>query len=381
MWIDIFDYVFTMILDAYVPTRGVDFVEVRAITDCDSVLHLTFQTDSYELFPGNYSLGGLHFFRQQIRDLRPGSAYELLVEQAGTESVELQTSTLAPPTGDLLFRFGLVADPHLDTRAIGGSRPLRYTRRMYDQSVELHRKYLAQLEEMGAAFIILPGDIVDPASEDNLALARDIFSSVSTPCYPIIGNHEAYDRAAERQFYRAFDLPEDGLLSFDRDGVRFLLLSTPAQGSLDPGTAQLAWLQDQLRDYGDVQDTLLFSHFSLLLHPCVQGWKNDGFQQLHNHRDVMALLNSHQKVRAFIAGHKNVPSMMMRDGIAHVLCPQLIQAPSSFDVVDVYRNGLVLTVREIEEQHTVQISREAYGPAGWRERYGTEAGRNFVLNY
>ena len=90
----------------------------------------------------------------------------------------------------------------------------------------------------------------------------------------------------------------------------------------------------------------------------------------------MVLLHRHPNVRAWIAGHKNVPSKMIRGGVLHLLSPQLIQAPCGFRILDVHDDGILSRVYDIEEQHLARLSRAAYG-AGYAERHGAEADRDF----
>jgi hypothetical protein len=72
--------------------------------------------------------------------------------------------------------------------------------------------------------------------------------------------------------------------------------------------------------------------------------------------------------------------MLRRDGIVHTLSPQLIQAPSGYDVLHLYAGGVARTTYEIDEQHYAEAARSAYG-ARYTERYGSERGRNFSHCY
>ena len=88
------------------------------------------------------------------------------------------------------------------------------------------------------------------------------------------------------------------------------------------------------------------------------------------------LLRKHPNVRAWIAGHKNVPSKVIADGMLHLLSPQLIQAPCAFRILDICVDGLSSQVYDIQEQDLARLSRLAYG-TDYAERYGTVEDRNF----
>jgi hypothetical protein len=112
----------------------------------------------------------------------------------------------------------------------------------------------------------------------------------------------------------------------------------------------------------------------------VQGANNDGYQLLDSHPALLKLLCQYPNVRLFAAGHKNVPSRLLHDGIVHTLSPQLIQAPMGYDVFQLYEGGLTRTTYELDEQHYVEVGRCAYG-SRYPERYGSEGDRNFSHRY
>lgn len=159
-----------------------------------------------------------------------------------------------------------------------------------------------------------------------------------------------------------------------------LMLSTPTPEALQPRSSQFRWLAEQLASVHCDDDVVIFSHFSLLLHPCVQSWRNDGYQLLESHQEVLDLLSRHPRVRLFAAGHKNVPSRLLQGHTLHLLSPQLIQAPCSYDLLDLCEHGLARTTCEIDEQHHVEVARAAY-EHNWRLRFGTEVDRCFVWQY
>jgi hypothetical protein len=125
---------------------------------------------------------------------------------------------------------------------------------------------------------------------------------------------------------------------------------------------------------------VLFSHFSLLLHPCNDGHRNDGYQLLDDRAALLGLLERFPRVRVFSAGHKNVPSRVMRGKTVHLLSPQLIQAPCGYDMLRLYEGGAARTTYEIDEQHYCEVARTAY-EVDWALRYGDDGGRNFCMVY
>lgn len=324
----------------------------------------------------------MHFHAHVFEDLPSGTEVRLVACHERTRAVRsFETKTLDAAPGARKLRVGIVADLHLPEERAPVERYPRGARRLPGLAHELATRYLPRLEALGADAIVLPGDLVDPCTPRTLAALQEILQSVSIPCYPIIGNHEPWSSGGEALFYARLGLPEGGHYAIRLGGVRLVLLSTPAPEALGPGSAQLRWLEGQLSEANDEEeDVALFSHFSLLLHPCVQGARNDGYQLLDNRGELLDLLEQFPHVRVFAAGHKNVPSKLFRRGVVHLLSPQLIQAPCGYDMLTFYDGGLARTTWEIEEQHYCEVARAAYEPI-WPERYGREEDRNFLHAY
>lgn len=367
------------LIDAYLPTIYTDWAEFRAICEKErETLRVCLPGEPWLPLEAVSEDATRCYYRHRFTELPLGSSQVVKLTD-GSEVVQLPFRTLTPPPKPRKVSFGILPDLHIQPFAESRRLPRR-TKRLYALAEELAFRYLKCLEDQGVDMVIFPGDTIDPLDDYTLGVTRDLLESVNIPCHLMIGNHETYGPYDERDFFRAFDLPPEGYQTVLFNDVAFILLSTPHQGSLNPSGHQFKWLAAELEEHADQRDTFAFAHFSLLLHPCVAGWKNDGMQQLYDYRSVLDLINRYSRVRAFIAGHKNVPSRLVHQGVLHLLCPQLIQAPCGYSVIEVYETGLIHNVFEIDEQHYAQISRDAYAD-DYPERYGEDGQRNYVSRY
>jgi hypothetical protein len=366
------------LIDAYLPTIHTDWAELRAVCRNGASLQVRLAGSEWIALRPTSEDAARVFFRHRFTGLQHGTFYRVeLKTDAETKIIPL--TTLTPLAGPKKVRFAILTDLHIQPHACSRGLSSR-ARRLYAVAEELAFRYLKRIEQQGADLVIFPGDTFDPLDDYTLGVARELMRSVDIPCHLMIGNHEAYGPYDERDFHRAFDLPRDGYQTILFNDVAFILLSTPQQRSLHPSGRQFCWLESELERHANRRDTFVFAHFSLLLHPCVQGWKNDGMQQLDDYQSVLDLLSRYRRVRAFIAGHKNVPSRQIRDGVLHLLCPQLIQAPCGYSMIELFENGLLHNVYEINEQPYVQIARDSYGN-DYAERYGGASERNYVYRY
>ncbi len=366
-----------MIIDAYVTTRSTDFVNITITTDSNSNLTITDNKHVITIKKPDIAFRDIYYFQYKWKSPQNSLTIILNIKQ-DEYFTEIKTSLLSTPKGKKITSFGILADVHINDS--NENYLPQSSKRLYAQANYLCKKYINHIKKLNAEFIIFPGDVLDSGSLNYLKTSQNILSQSKIPCYPIIGNHEEYGEVTRHDFYKVFSIPREGYYSFTKENVHFIMLDTPDQSALNKNTKQFEWLKNELQKYGNSHNVLLFSHFSLILHPCVQGWKNDGLQQMYQYQEVLSLLKQYPGVKVFFAGHKNVPSRIIKGGINHVLCPQLIQAPCGFFMVDVYEKGLLCSYYEIDEKHYVQISRNAYGN-DWKERCGTEESRNFVLNW
>ena len=370
-----------MLFDAYVPTRTSHALEVRVRSESIGPVVLTLGTVEITLSEPLLSHRGRYFFRHVFDGLPAAAQFRLqALDKITRTATALDTATLPAPIGKPKIKVGLLADLHLslERACIDDYRP--GDRRLHGLSIELTEHYIKRLETLGADAIVLPGDLVEPCTERTVARLSEILSTVSIPCYPIIGNHEPWSPGGVAVFHRGLGLPSSGYYAVTLAGVRLIMLSTPTPEALSVGSAQYRWLEAELDAAAPPLDVVLFSHFSLLLHPCVEGFRNDGYQLLESHRALRRLLGRYPNVRVFSAGHKNVPSKLLSDRTLHLLSPQLIQAPCAYDMIGLYEGGVTRTTYEIDEQHYVELARSAY-EHDWAVRYGDEAHRNFWHEY
>ena len=399
------------LIDCYVATRGIDFVTISFITSCDipHKVELTAinavneqKNDSNEQKGDNQIMqsqilqscnqstkDSKYRFQQQVffwyckfEKLRCNQQYKfvIFINKDNKEIYSSNFNTLKPPKGKLLFRFGILADSHINLNYVN---KMSYGKRLYHKANELCSKYIDKIaNDHKANFIIFPGDICDCGSKQELNVAKKLLleNKSNIKCYPIIGNHESYSTGSPKLFYETFNLGHNGFYSFDYDKYHFIMICAPDQQDLNDDTNQYKWLCNQLEENKD-KICFIFTHYSFVLHSCVSGYKNDGMQQFYNHNNLLTLFKKYNKsLRVIFAGHKNVPSVVLKDNIYHLLCPQLIQSPCSYDIIDIYENGLIKNTFEIDEKCLIYQSRVNCGESDWKQRFGTYKDRNFAIN-
>ena len=258
-----------------------------------------------------------------------------------------------------LCRVALLPDCHVQS----GRRawPTQPARRLYGAARELLESCLNRLERMNVDAVLLLGDTLDPADSQGLDWLSRLIQTCPLAVHTIIGNHEAYGSISISGFHRRMEIPASGHYVVTVNEVPFVMLGTPDQGGFSKGSAEFAWLRETFEQLSVAPNVFCCAHFSLVLHPCVQDARNDGMQVLWSAASLLDLLDQFPNVRGWFAGHKNIPSKVEKRGVLHLLSPQLIQAPCSFRVLDIFNNGIVSKVYGIEETELADLSRQAYG--------------------
>lgn len=278
----------------------------------------------------------------------------------------------------LRAKIALLPDCHLRPSKRETSIPAFPTKRLYGFARMLLETYLRRLgNEVDAIFLL--GDTLDPATPEGLDWLKEQIRMTPCPVHLVIGNHETFGEVRDTEFYRAFDLPSQGNYMVRVKDIPFLMLATPSQGSFWPNSIGFQWLANKLKSLVQ-EDVFCCAHYSLVLHPCVQGYLNDGMQVLHAGEKIIELFQQYPNVRGWFAGHKNIPSKVVKSGMLHLLSPQLIQAPCGYRILEIHDDKVVSTTHEIIETQVSDLSKEAYGRE-YKARCGEPDDRDFTWEF
>lgn len=259
-----------------------------------------------------------------------------------------------------IFSFGLIADVQYADAEQWGKRDYRGSLKRLENAIEILNAY-------SLGFIVHAGDLID-RDYRSFEAPLSIFKRAKAPVHYVVGNHEfAVSDSLKREVRKKINNPR-GYYSFRKGDMQFILLDamdvsllgsekksrdferaliiqeklkgSGANNSYDwngaVGDRQMKWLRRQLWR-GDRKNykTILFSHLPLLPENGLQLWNN---------REVIALLNSHPSVVAFISGHHHEGGYVKVDGIHHLTLKGLVEATTATAcaVADVFADRIVV---------------------------------------
>jgi len=272
--------------------------------------------------------------RFTVDGLAPDTAYT-----AELSGVRLAFRTLPAPQSAELFRFAVIADPHVSAKAENRKG------RLMVESAGLFADALKQAKASGAAFAVLPGDLTNAGTPEEYEIVAEILKNSSLEVWNIPGNHDKVGSGLWEQKIGA----RRWLKTFA--GVRFLGIDT-AGAELTQEDART--IQDELTACGK---TILFSHYQLFEAPRI---RHKPLLGIRNKEQYGTLLENLAATPSFIfAGHQNICSVFRKGACVQVNLAQIVQFPCCFQLVRVFAEGLAVHEIPIRSEVLRQWSRTA----------------------
>jgi len=114
------------------------------------------------------------------------------------------------------------------------------------------------------------------------------------------------------------------------------------------GNEQLAWLEDELAEAKEEgQNVVLLCHFPV--YP-------ENIHNLWNAPEVLAIIDAHPVVKAWVNGHNHTGNYATRNGVHYLTLKGMVDTEeTSYAIIDVYDDRLVLTGVGREEDRVMSI--------------------------
>ncbi len=193
----------------------------------------------------------------------PREAEQIVVESYFNEIV-LDTAVFDLPAAERsekLYEFQAVSDFQLG----GAASPTQH-----DRTEEAFRQIREISPDTSGIFVV--GDMTDHGYaeeyEEMLSIIANIYPETVPDIYYAIGNHESYTGQTYEEMltlFAAYTGNERAYYSVDKEGTKFIVLgSVKASDTVgvrcELGSAQLNWLEEQLREAGKDDAVFIFLH-------------------------------------------------------------------------------------------------------------------------
>ena len=263
---------------------------------------------------------------------------------------------LGPAPGPSTFRFGLIADCQYCAGPPSGAR-------LYAESVWKLTACVEHLGTLGLAHVTHLGDFIDRGYE-SFDVVAPIYDSLPCDHHHVLGNHD-YSVADEHKASvperlgmpaRYYDFEVQGWRFVVLDGNDVSLHASPegspeharareyhrTRAAAKPtwngavGSAQLAWLDGVLAAADEAgEHVVLHCHFPVYPEDVHNLWNAD---------EVLARIDAHPCVRAYLNGHNHAGNYAVRGGVHYLTLKGMVDTPrTSYAVVEVAEGRLVVS--------------------------------------
>lgn len=327
-----------------------------------------------------------HFIPQNTAP--PGAKRIVALDTAGREVARIPLGPLTPPSGEPLYRFGIISDLHVHHNPYVSWQPIT----KLDNA-------LTFFEARGCAFCVACGDLTNTGfylrtdeavagteylDEQQFAKYAQIVGGHSIPVYEICGNHESYYGKSITENPGLLETyTGKGVLSYtvEQGGDLFILCGQDA-GSSVMSDADYAWLVETLaanpdrrcflfvhpyieEDSGDpcdVRENSIFDYWGTV--------KTNAFMALLRQYPNVVLFHGHSHMKFECQQHDANANYTERNGFKSVHVPSLgIPRDINFDtmksvddpeasqgyIADVYDACIVLNGWDFQAGHRIPL--------------------------
>jgi hypothetical protein len=134
------------------------------------------------------------------------------------------------------------------------------------ESWKIFDRAVADINRLKPDFVVMIGDVIEGGASSLAQIearweeARSHLDSLRVPLFVVPGNNDIWDRTSYSVWKRVMG---DTYLAFTYKGCRFILLNSEeshGSGKLGFGTRQMAFIEENIRQHGDVHQFFLFFH-------------------------------------------------------------------------------------------------------------------------
>lgn len=228
-------------------------------------------------------------------------------------------------------KFIQISDVHLH------DKPQNLGSRMYAHSEELLADAIRQVNQVKEVdFVVFTGDMINRPDKSLFQKFVNNANELKVPWYCTTGNH---DLDANRLSKKAFiDIlkqhtglnADESYYKLKKDKFVFLFMDgtdqikNTANGFYSQ--KELSWLESQLKEHKNSY-IVIFQHY-----PVVEPFRSNSHHVL-NADKYLEILDKYQNVIALISGHYHAAKVNVRNKLAHISSPALVQYPNAFRLV------------------------------------------------
>jgi Icc protein len=217
---------------------------------------------------------------------------------------------------------------------------------MLKESASLLEDAVRRINGLGNVdFVVFTGDMVNIPSQASLRRFIGIANTLKPRWYWTAGNHDvggAFSKGMLVQMLNTGNSADryaratDAYYSFKVKNFVFLCMDgaiedkSTANGFFSP--EQLRWLEAQLKANEDSY-VVIFQHY-----PVVEPFHSES-HYVKNAQQYLNIIDRYDNIVAVMSGHYHATKVKMRNNVAHISTPALVQYPNAFRIITLKTAG------------------------------------------
>ena len=299
------------------------------------------------------------FGRVTFDNLKPDTEYTLTTPLKKPVTFRTQKEI----SGKLLFKAGVMSDPHLTCIPDNFGR-------MHSRSQFLVSEIVKKFNADKMDFIFVPGDLTDKGHPGEIEVAAAAFKDAKMKVLYTRGNHD-HIRDDSSKWIPTFGSPAGMII---HNGVQIVRLNIPV-GILD--TPENRALIEKIDEKMPV---VIFTHYQLI--PDAYVAAKDKAATIGETRGKTSIAEAPEGARklleklsrckgVLLVGHKNVAATAKLGNLTQINMPQTTEYPAGAVALEVYETGARLTFVPITDTYAEEYSRRRIGESSSRLRHRT----------
>ncbi len=243
-------------------------------------------------------------------------------------------SVLSPVAGKVdekKVKFIQISDVHLHEKADNsGSRMYKHSQELFTDAV----KQVNNIDDID--FVVFTGDMIGRPDKTLLEKFVEKAGEIKYPWFCTTGNHDIGIQGLNKKVFldilrenRHFNVDKPYYALSKNNFVFLFMDGTNEKKNTANGffpKKELSWLEEQLK-LNRNSYIVIFQHY-----PVVEPFSSASHCVL-NADEYLEILDKYENVIAVITGHYHVTKVTVRNKVAHISSPALVQYPNAFRVI------------------------------------------------
>ncbi len=199
--------------------------------------------------------------------------------------------------------------------------------RKFQNSFIRYKNAVNLINKLNPDMVVFSGDMINSPRETDFKEFMLITRGIKSPYYMTLGNHDvAVGGYTKKQIMNFLSMDRRFYYVIEGDYILIFMDGTTDKRITANGfysKAELDFLENTLKEYKN-KKAIIIQHF-----PIVEPFRSDS-HKIQNQEEYLKILDNHKNVIAVLTGHYHFSKLTIRNNVAHITSPAMIEEPFGF---------------------------------------------------